>query len=51
MLKKEIIKANAILATLTDEQIAAIEKLSENDENAVIGKKTGEIHGPMSKIF
>lgn len=45
MLKKEVIKANAILATLTDEQIAAIEKLSENDENAVIGKKTGEIHG------
>lgn len=44
MLKKEVIKANAVLSSLTDEQLAAIEQLSENDENAVIGQKVGEIH-------
>lgn len=44
MLKKEVLKANAALAGLTDEQIAAIEQLSTNDENAVIAQKVGEIH-------
>lgn len=44
MLKKEVLKANAVLASLTDEQIAAIEQLSANDENAVIAQKVGEIH-------
>lgn len=44
MLKQEVIKANAVLSGLTDEQIKAIEQLSENDENAVIGQKIGEIH-------
>jgi|SRR5690606_12420390 len=44
MLKKEVLKANAALASLTDEQIAAIEQLSSNDENAVIAQKVGEIH-------
>lgn len=44
MLKKEVLKANAALAGLTDEQVAAIEQLSANDENAVIAQKVGEIH-------
>jgi len=44
MLKSEVIKANAVLATLSDAQIAAIETLSQNDETTVIGLKIGEIH-------
>jgi len=32
-LKAEIIKANAVLATLTAEQITTIENLSKNDED------------------
>lgn len=44
MLKKDTIKANAVLAALTDDQIAAIEQLSQNDENTVIASKVGEIH-------
>ena len=44
MLKKEVIKANAVLASLTDEQITAIETLSQNDEATVIGQKVGEIY-------
>lgn len=45
MLTKEIIQANESLKGLSDEQLVAIATLSENDENQVIGKKTGEIHG------
>lgn len=45
MLKSEVIKANDELKDLSDGQISAIETLSENDENVVIGKKVGEIHG------
>ena len=44
MLTKETIQANEVLAGLTPEQISAIEKLSKNDEDAVIGAKVGEIH-------
>ena len=44
MLNKEILKANEALASLTDEQLATIEKLSANDEHSVIGAKIGEIH-------
>ena len=44
MLKKEVIKANAVLSGLSDEQIAAIETLSQNDETTVIGQKIGEVH-------
>lgn len=40
-----VIKANAALASLTDEQVAAIEELSRNDENTVIGTRIGELHG------
>lgn len=47
MLTKEILVANAALAGLTDEQIAAITTLSANDENSVIAKKTGEIYGGL----
>ena len=47
MLTREILVANAALAGLTDEQIAAITTLSTNDENSVIAKKTGEIYGGL----
>lgn len=43
-LTRETIAANAVLAGLTDEQIAALETLSKNDENTVIGTKVGEIY-------
>lgn len=44
MLTKEVIKANAQLATLTDEQLTLLEQLSKNDEQTVIDQKVGEIH-------
>lgn len=44
MLTKDIIKSNSVLAALTDEQIAAITQLSQNDENEVIAAKVREIH-------
>lgn len=47
MLTSDIIRANTALAGLTDEQINAITTLSENDENSVIAKKTGEIYGAL----
>lgn len=47
MLTREIITANAALSGLTDEQINAIVTLSQNDENSVIAKKTGEIYGAL----
>lgn len=47
MLTKEILTANAALSGLTDEQITAITTLSQNDENSVIAKKTGEIYGAL----
>lgn len=47
MLTREIITANAALSGLTDEQITAIVTLSQNDENSVIAKKTGEIYGAL----
>lgn len=46
-LTSEVLRANAALAGLTDEQIAAITTLSANDENSVIAKKTGEIYGGL----
>lgn len=46
-LTRETIVANAALANLTDDQIKALETLSANDENTVIGKKTGEIYREM----
>lgn len=47
MLTKEIIIATAALSGLTDEQIDAITTLSQNDENSVIARKTGEIYGAL----
>lgn len=47
MLKKDVLKANAVLAALTDEQIAAIETLSSNDETTVLGQRIGEIYREM----
>lgn len=47
MLTREILVANAALSGLTDEQITAITTLSQNDENSVIAKKTGEIYGAL----
>lgn len=44
MITKDLIKAQAVLAGLTDEQITAIETLSKNDEDAVIGKRFGEVY-------
>ena len=40
-----LLRANAALAGLSDEQIAAIEELSRNDENTVVGTRIGELHG------
>lgn len=43
----DVLRANAALAGLTDEQLTAITTLSVNDENSVIAKKTGEIYGGL----
>ncbi|MFZ4705542.1 MAG: hypothetical protein ACOYMF_05985 [Bacteroidales bacterium] len=48
-LTKEIIKANADLAPLTDDQISSLVTLSTNDENTVIGTRIGELHGQYEK--
>lgn len=40
-----LLRANTALAGLSDEQIQAIEELSRNDENTVIGTRIGELHG------
>lgn len=47
MLTKEILLANATLAGLSAEQLEAIATLSQNDEAAVIAKKTSEIYGGL----
>lgn len=44
MLTKDFLKANEALKGLTDEQIAVIAKLSENDEDSVISEKTRTFH-------
>lgn len=44
-LTKAVLLANAVLAGLSEEQVTAIEELSKNDENTVIGAKIGELHG------
>lgn len=46
-LTTEILKGNAATAALTDEQIAAVVEMSNNDESAVIGQKVGEIYGGL----
>lgn len=47
MLTRELLTANAALSGLTEEQLSAIVTLSQNDENSVIAKKTGEIYGAL----
>lgn len=47
MLKREVLIANESLKDLSEEQIKAIETLSENDENAVIGTRFGEVYRQM----
>lgn len=46
-LTTELLNANAATAALTDEQKTAIVEMSQNDETAVIGQKTGEIYGGL----
>lgn len=46
-LTQELIQANAATAGLTAEQITAIVTMSQNDENAVIAQKTGELYGGL----
>lgn len=46
-LTSEILKKNAVLEGLTDEQVTAIVTLSTNDENTVIGTKIGDIYRQM----
>ena len=47
MLTREILLANSTLAGLSAEQLEAIATLSQNDEAAVIAKKTSEIYGGL----
>lgn len=49
MLKKELIQSNEALKDLSDDQISAIEALSKNDEQEVLNKRIGEIHGQYDK--
>lgn len=43
-LTKDLIKSQAALSMLTDEQVAALEVLSKNDEDAAIDKRFGEVY-------
>lgn len=45
----EILRANESLKELNDEQIQAIETLSKNDEETIIGNRIGELHGAYDK--
>ncbi len=44
-LTAEVLRANEALTGLSDDQVTAIETLSANDENQVIGTRIGELHG------
>ena len=46
-LTTDLLNANGATAGLTDEQKAAIVEMSKNDEQSVIGQKTGEIYGGL----
>lgn len=48
-LTKEVLTANESLQGLEESQVNAIIELSVNDENTVIGVKTGEIYGGIDK--
>lgn len=51
MLTKETLIANEALQGLSEEQIGAITTLSQNDENAVIGAKFGEVYRQMDSTI
>lgn len=51
MITKEILKANAVLSALTDEQISAIVTISQNDENTVIGQRIGEVYRQLDETI
>lgn len=51
MITVDILAKNSALAGLTDEQRSAIVELSQNDESAVIGAKTGEIYRKFDEII
>lgn len=51
MLTAELIKGQAVLKDLTEDQVSAIATLSQNDENSVISQKFGEIHGQYDAAF
>lgn len=51
MLTKETILANDALKDLSEEQVGAITTLSQNDENAVIGQKFGEVYRQMDSTI
>ena len=46
-LTTELLNASTALAGLTDEQKSAIVEMSRNDEQTVIGQKTGELYGGL----
>lgn len=48
-LTPDVLKANTVLSSLTEEQLAAISTLSVNDEATVINAKIGEHHGLIEK--
>jgi len=50
-LTRDMLVANEVLATLTDEQVAAITTLSANDENSVIGTRFGEVYRQMDSTI
>lgn len=45
MLTIEMLRQNSALTGLSDAQLTAIAEMSKNDENTVIGAKTGALHG------
>lgn len=49
MLTVELLRSNAALSALSQEQLEAIVTLSKNDEESVIGKRIGELHGQYDK--
>lgn len=51
MITKEILQADPVLQTLSEDQISAILTLNTNDISAEIGKKTGEIYRELDKTI
>lgn len=45
MLTVAVLKQNPVLAGLSDDILAAVATMSQNDENTVIGTRIGELHG------